>query len=125
MVAVIQNLNINWARVLLKLIRDEVDLIIDKDNDGKSMVEVKKSLRMCAKISWMILKRYPNEKCWKDSVPFNEKKFMPQDQRQLEMNVGIVAELFNKSHNKPAVRACLLAFRQSNPNWTMPEDKEP
>lgn len=51
MVAMIQNLNINWARVLLKLLSDEVDLIVDVEKDGKSTVEVKKSLRICTKIS--------------------------------------------------------------------------
>lgn len=66
------------------------------DKTGKKVVEEKKSLRMGTKISWMILKKFPNERRWKDSVFFNEKKYMPQDQRQLEMAVEIAVELFQK-----------------------------
>lgn len=96
MVVIVLNLEVNWERVLLKLLKDESELIVDKE-DG--FIEVKKSLKMCTKIYFMILKKFHKGKTLKDAVLFNVKKLMPKDQRYLEMTVGIANELFAKTVN--------------------------
>lgn len=71
MVVVILNLNVNWARLLLYLLKEETKPIIEEAKDDMMAgLTVKRPLYPYTKISFMILKRYQRSS-WKGSLPFD------------------------------------------------------
>lgn len=91
MVEVYKNLQVNWAKVLLISLKDEMKKIKCLFNQKGVLIqlEVKNRINFSTKILMMILKCVRRDDGWNGAIAFDASTTIPKDTHQLLMALGI------------------------------------
>lgn len=123
--AIVQKLSVNWARLLLALLKEEVKQISQVVDESGQLVEFKvsKKLRLSTKICSLIhgISAGSNQELrWSGRTPFTA-GLLPKDKKQLELILGVDHSIFAKYAE--SVQSFLYAMGRSNPEWVPPAQK--
>lgn len=120
MVIVYRNLNVNWVRILLSKMKEEMKKIVKKF-DAKGLfweLVVKSRLNFCIEILLLILKNVQRAE-WNDSVEFDNPECFPNDARQFQMALGINNNSLLTA--SALIMSFLVKMGQTSSQWTEPQ----
>lgn len=121
MTAIVQKLDVNWARFLLELLNEEVKQLDIKVDENDKLLEFKiaRNFRLSTKIYSLILGLHQDH-LWEGMTPFHKDK-VPKDKKQLEQMIGVDLSVMAKYDD--SVKSFLYEMGRTNPAWVPPEKK--